>query len=125
MANTLPNLVACLIAPYFMQTIPYSVRIAAVGRVLLKAGPRPTARHGPATRRSEGPAARGPRPAMARRPGGPEAPTVLLSSGKSMRMHRFASGLGAQMKDGEFEFVYHFNNHFNPFPSFLSLHVAK
>lgn len=30
-ANTLPNLVACLIAPYFMQTIPYSVRIAAVG----------------------------------------------------------------------------------------------
>ena len=23
--------------------------------------------------------------------------------------------LGAQMKDGEFEFVYHFNNHFNLF----------
>ena len=60
-----------------------------------------------------------------RRPGGPEAHTVLLSSGKSTRMLRFASGLGAQMKDGEFEFVYHFNNHFNPFRSFLSLHVAK
>ena len=30
-----------------------------------------------------------------------------------------------KMDDGEFEFVYHFNNHFNPFWSFLSLHVAK
>ena len=29
------------------------------------------------------------------------------------------------MKDGEFEFVYYFNNHFNPFRSFLSLNVAK
>ena len=58
----------------------------------------------PAARRPEGPAA-----------DGPEAHTVLLSSGKSTRMHSFASGLGAQMKDGEFEFVYHFNNHFNPF----------
>ena len=57
-------------------------------RVLLKAGPRPS---------------------------GPEAHTVLLCSGESTRMHRFALGLGAQMKDGEFEFVYHFNNHFNPF----------
>ena len=61
----------------------------------------------------------------AQRPGGPEAHTVLLSSGKSTRMLRFASGLGAQMKDDEFEFVYHFHNHFNPFRSFLSLHVAK
>ena len=89
---------------------------------MLKAGPRPTARHGPAARRPSGPrpAAHGPR-----RPGGPDARTVLLSSGTSTRMHRFASGLGAQMKDGEFDFVYHFNNHFNPFPSFLSLHVAK
>ena len=57
-------------------------------RVLLKAGPRPS---------------------------GPEAHTVLLCSGEFTRMHRFALGLGAQMKDGEFEFVYHFNNHFNPF----------
>ena len=56
---------------------------------------------------------------------GPEAHTVLLPSGKSMRMHRFASGLGAQMKESEVEFVYHFNNHFNPFRSFLSLHVTK
>lgn len=55
----------------------------------------------------------------------PEVHIVLLSSGKSTRMHRPASGLGAQMKEGEFEFVYHFNNHFNPFRSFLSLHVAK
>ena len=29
------------------------------------------------------------------------------------------------MDDGEFEFVYDFNNHFNPFWSFLSFHVAK
>ena len=76
-----------------------------------------TARHGPAARRPSGPrpTARGPRPTTARRPGGPEAHTVLLSSGKSTHMHRFSSGLGAQMKDGEFEFVYHFNNHFDLF----------
>ena len=77
---------------------------------------------------SSSPAAHGrPRPSgpAARRPGGPEAHTNLLSIGKSTRMHSFASGLGAQMKDGEFEFVYHFNNHFNLFRSFLSLHVAK
>ena len=30
-----------------------------------------------------------------------------------------------KMDAGEFEFVYHFNNHFNPFRLFLSLHVAK
>ena len=30
-----------------------------------------------------------------------------------------------KMDDGEFEFVYHFNSHFNPFRLFLSLHVAK
>ena len=47
--------------------------------------------------------------------------TVFLSSSKFTRMHRSASGLGVQ----KFEFVYHFNNHFNPFRSFLSLHVAK
>lgn len=55
----------------------------------------------------------------------PEVHIVLLSSGKSTRMHRSASGPGAQMKEGDSEFVYHFNNHFNPFRSFLSLHVAK
>ena len=78
---------------------------------------RPAA-HGPP--RPSGPAARrssGPRPTArdARLPGDPEAHTVLLSSGKSTHMLRFLSGLGAQMKDGEFEFVYHFNNHFNLF----------
>ena len=61
----------------------------------------------------------------ARWPGGPEAHTVLLSSSESTHMHRFPSGLGAQMKDGEFQFVYHFNNHFNSFRSFLLLHVDK
>ena len=30
-----------------------------------------------------------------------------------------------KMDDSEFKFVYHFNNHFNPFCSFLSLHVAE
>ena len=81
--------------------------------VLLKAGPRPSgprpAAHGPP--RPGGPATRrpsGPRPTArdgpaARRSGGPEAHTVLLSSGKSTRMLRFASGLGAQMNDGEFD----------------------
>ena len=74
-------------------------QLSSAVRVLLKAGPQSTARHGPA----------------AWWPGGPVAHTVLLSSGKSPHMHRFSSGLGAQMKDGEFEFVYHFNNHFNLF----------
>ena len=40
-------------------------------------------------------------------------------------MHRSGSSLGVQNEDGEFEFVYHFNNHFNPFRFLLSLHVAK
>ena len=90
----------------FLRTLPED---ASRGRVLLKAGPQPS----------------GQRPMMARRHGGPEAHTVLLLSGESTRMHRFASGLGAQTKDGEFELVYHVNNHFNPFRSFLSLHVDK
>ena len=55
------------------------------------------AKSSPAAQR---PVAHGPR-----RLGGPEAHTVLLSSGKSTHMHRFSSGLGTQMKDGEFEFV--------------------
>ena len=57
-----------------------------------------------------------------RRPSGQVAPswfsTVFSSSGKSMRMHRSASGLD----DGEFEFVYHFN-HLNP--CFCLLHVVQ
>ena len=50
---------------------------------------------------------------------------TFLSSGKSRActdLHRVSA---CKMDDGEFEFVYHFNNHFNPFRSFLSLHVAK
>ena len=87
-----------------LEKLPYNSGYASRTGVFLKAGPRPsgprpTARHGPAARRPEGPAAH----------------TVLLSSGKSTHMHRFSLGLGEQMKDGEFEFVYHFNNHFNLF----------
>ena len=82
-------------------------------QVLLKAGPRPTAR--------DSPAASGPRPATAqrpavhgpRRPSGPEArwpspefPQFFLSRGKSTYMYKSASGLGVQ-NGPLFEFVYH------------------
>ena len=57
-------------------------------RVLLKAGPRPTACDGPAARRPGG--------SEDRQLGGPVAQswfsTVFLFSGKSTRMHRSASG---------------------------------
>ena len=96
----------------FAKSRPAARRPAAQ-RPAAHGPPRPS---GPAARRPSGPRPTdGPRPTTARRPGGPEAHTVLLSSGKSTHMHRFSSGLGAQMKDGEFEFVYHFNNHFNLF----------
>ena len=62
---------------------------------------RPTARKGPAARRPRGPV---------------QIFHSFLSSGKSTRMHRSASG---------FEFGYHFNNHLNPFRSFLSSLVVK
>ena len=76
--------------------------------VLLKAGPRWPAAHGPGARwpTPDFPQFFGPE-------GNPRACTDL---------HRVWA---CKMDDGEFEFVYHFNNHFNPFRSFLSLHVAK
>ena len=103
-------------------------------------GPRPTARDGPAARRPEGPAAHGPRPGTAPRPGGP---ATRLPGGPEARWPspdfrqffcpavnpRACTDLhqvwACKMDDGEFEFVYHFNNHFNPFRPFLSLHFAK
>ena len=96
--------------------------------VLLKAGPRPTDHHGPVARRPDGPMAHRPAAHGPLRLSGPAAwrpgdHLLLLSSGKSTRMQRFASVWAC--KDGEFEFVSHFNNHLNPFRSFLSLHVAK
>ena len=77
--------------PGFAKSRPAAQRPAAHGpprpsgpAARRPSGPRPTARDGPA----------------ARRPGGPVAhssfSTVFLSSGKSTRMHRSASGLGVQ-----------------------------
>ena len=40
-------------------------------------------------------------------------------------LHRFWVVWLCNMDDGEFEFVYHSNNHLNPFGSFLSLLVVK
>ena len=79
--------------------------------VLLKAGPRPTARYGPAARR-------------------PDGPVLIFHSFfcpavnpcACTDLHRVWA---CKMNDGEFEFVYHFNNHFNPFGSFLLLHGSK
>lgn len=50
----------------------------------------------------------------------------LASSGKSMRIHRSASGLGVKNRRW-WVWIYlvcHFNNHFNTFWSFVLLHVA-
>ena len=99
----------------FAKSRPAAQRPKAQGPKPKAQGPRPKAQGPP---RPSGPAARrpsGPRPATGQGPGGLEAHTVLLSSGKSTHMHRFSSGLGVQMKDGQFEFVYHLNNHFNLF----------
>ena len=89
------------------------------------AAQRPAA-HGP--RRPSGPAARRP----IGRPGGPAArwpsPDFPQSFCPAVNprtctdLHRVWA---CKMDDGEFEFVYHFNNHFNPIRPFLSLHVAK
>ena len=68
-------------------------RFHCVRRVLLKAGPRPSGLQ-PTVR--DGPAARG-----------PVRITIFLPSGKSTNMHRSGSGLGVNMDDGAFEFVYH------------------
>ena len=78
-----------------------------------------------------------------RRPSGPKAHRPMAHDGTAARwpspdfpqsfcpavnprtctdLHRVWA---CKMDDGEFEFIYHFNNHFNPFRSFLSLHVAK
>jgi len=47
----------------------------------------------------------------------------LASSGKSTYIHK--SAWECKIDNGEFEFIYHFNNHFNLFLFFLLLHVAK
>ena len=116
------------------------INIALIGAksgVLLKGGPRPSgprpkARDGPAAQRPEGPSARGPRPATAPRPGGPAArwpspyfPQSFCPAVNPRTCTDLHQVWACKMDDGEFEFVYHFNNHFNPIRPFLSLHVAK
>ena len=91
------------------------------------AAQRPTARDGPAARRPIGPW-----PTAAPRPGGtaarwpspdfPQSFCPAVNPRTCTDLHRVWA---CKMDDGEFEFVYHFNNHFNPFPPFLSFHVAK
>ena len=95
-----------------------------VAWVLLKAGPRPTARDVPAALRPCGPEARRPGSPAARWPSSdfPQFFCPAVNPRACTDLHRVWA---CKMDDGEFEFVYHFNNHFNPFRSFLSLHVAK
>ena len=88
-------------------------------RVLLKAGPRSSARDGSAARRPGG------RPLTAHAEAQSWFSTFFFSSGKSTRMQRSASGWERKIDDGDFKFGYHFNNHLNPFRSFLSVLVAK
>ena len=68
------------------------------------------------------------RPATAQQPGSPNLIFhKFLASGIFTRLHTYTDlhrVWACKLEDGEFEFVYHFNNHFNPFRSFLSLHAA-
>ena len=71
-------------------------------------GPRPTARDGPAARRPS--------------PDFPQSFCPAVNPRTCTDLHRVWA---CKMDDGKFEFVYHFNNHFNPIRPFLLLHVAK
>ena len=75
-------------------------------------------------RRSSGPEARRPGSPAARWPSTdfPQSFCPAVNPRACTDLHRVWA---CKMDDGEFEFIYHFNNHFNPFRSFLSLHVAK
>jgi len=88
----------------------------ALWGVLLKAGPRPsgprpTARNGPAARRPGGLETRWPSPDF------PQFFCPAVNPRAYTDLHRVWA---CKIDDGEFEFVYHFNNHFNPFRSFLT-----
>ena len=87
---------------------PDDRKCVCCSRGLLKAGPQPTAR--------DGPAARWPSPDF------PQFFCPAVNPRACTDLHRVWA---CKMDDGEFEFVYHFNNHFNPIRPFLSLHVAK
>ena len=86
-------------------------------RVLLKAGPRPAT-----AQRPEGPAAGGPRPT--RRPS-PDFPQFFSPAVNPRACRDLHLVWGRKIDNGYFEFGYHFNNHLNPFRSFLSVLVAK
>ena len=81
-----------------LVTITNSQRTKKTGFAKSRPAAQRPAAHGPPW--PSGPAARRPGGPAARRPGGPVAhfsfSTVFLSSGKSTRMHRSASGLGVQ-----------------------------
>ena len=86
-------------------------------RVLLKAGPRPMGRDVPAARRPEGLAAHGPR-----RPGG----QVLIFHNFFLRRQIHAQAqICIWFGRANIKFGYHFNNHLNPFRSFLSVLVVR
>ena len=76
--------------------------------VLLKASPRPRARDSPVAQRPS--------------PDFPQFFCPAVNPRACTDLHRVWA---CKMDDGEFEFVYHFNNHLNPIRPFLSLHVAK
>jgi len=86
------------------------------------AAQRPTAL-GP--RRPSGPKAQRPGGPAAWRPGGPVLifhSFLAVNPRTCTDLHRVWA---CKMDDGEFELVYHFNNHFNPFRSFLSFLSEK
>ena len=75
-------------------------------RVSLKAGPRPS----------------GPRPATAQRPNFPQFFCPAVNPRACTHLHLVWV---CKIEYGDFEFGYHFNNHLNPFRSFLSVLVVK
>ena len=113
------------------------MRTVGCRRVLLKtgprpSGPRPTAHDGPAAQRPEGPSARGPRPPTAPRPGGPAArwpspdfPQSFCPAVHPRTCTELQRAWACKMDDGEFEFVYHFNNHFNPIRPFRCMLLSE
>jgi len=81
-------------------------------RVLLKAGPQPTGRDGPAARRPTA-------------PGGRVAKSRFSTIPSVRRQIHAHAQICIWFGRANFEFGYHFNNHLNPFRSFLSVLVVK
>ena len=94
----------------------YMCQHATGGFAKRPSGPRPATRDGPAAQQPGSPEAGLPSPDF------PQFFCPAVNQCACTDPHKVWV---CKMDDSEFEFVYHFNNHFNPFRPSLSLHVAK